>query len=348
MREVDVAIVGAGLAGTTLTWQFLNAGLDVVLIDKGKPSTCSRIAAGLMTPITGKRFAISWEWDSFWPEANAFYRDVENRTTSSFFSQIQMLRLFQSDAEREFFENRQEQFGDLLISTSPEIDSTLFVNNFGGFEMLGGKLDVPGYLDASKRYFKNEGRFLVAEINPATSISVEGDHVLLRDADVFAKHLVFCLGYSKLNSEFFPAVRFNPAKGEILTVSMEQNFSRIVHSGIWIAPASKETFQVGATYDWEDLSRETTLAARDFLTMKLDEIFKGNYEVIRQDAAIRPAMHDFRPVVGFHSENPRIGILNGLGSKGSLMVPRLARMLTSHLADGSPIPCEVSIQRWFD
>ena len=51
----DVIIVGQGLAGTTLAWHLREAGQRVLVIDACEPVTSSKIAAGLITPITGQR-----------------------------------------------------------------------------------------------------------------------------------------------------------------------------------------------------------------------------------------------------------------------------------------------------
>ena len=63
MPERDAIIVGQGLAGTTLAWCLLEAGLSVLVTDREEEVTSSKIAAGLITPITGQRLALSWQVD---------------------------------------------------------------------------------------------------------------------------------------------------------------------------------------------------------------------------------------------------------------------------------------------
>ncbi len=347
-RKVDVIIVGQGLAGTTLAWQLLNAGLKFVILDREEETTSSRIAAGLVTPITGKRFAKSWLWDFFWPEASDFYRDIERRTKTDYFVECPMLRLFKSTEEREVFEQKQSDFENLTITTDPGIPPHLGNTEHGGFEMQGGRLQVSEYLNCSRRFFTSINAYIRENINAAEDIDLRADGVHLPKLGLLARRIIFCQGFQSEPLRYFEPVRFNPAKGEILRVNFDRECDRrILHSGIWVAPDNETSARVGATYEWDDLSSEPTAAALDLLTSQLDQLLQVNYKVVDQRAAVRPTMHDFRPVVGVHPQHEQIGMFNGLGSKGSLMAPRLARLLSENLLHGTPIPPEVSLSRWF-
>ena len=347
MRKVDIAIIGGGLAGTTLTWRLLDAGIDVALIDNEHTSTASRIAAGLLTPITGQRFAAAWEWDNFWNFARNFYRDIERRTQTEFFREVPMLRLFRSEAERNHFRERLPRLAPLITSTSPRFDPELLKTQCGGFEMLGGRLDVTAYLNASRSQFRNINSYVNCEVDPARDLRDKGRLIAISAADVIAKKVILCLGYSNFNSACFDNVRFNPCKGEILTAQSSANLTSIIHHGIWMAPEDETRFKVGATYDWEDFTTAPTPRAEKSILELLHEFFLPECRIVGHQAAIRPTMHDFRPVIGMHPQRSHIGMFNGLGSKGSLMAPRLAQLFVESLVNHAPIPQEVSLARWF-
>src|SRR5690625_7436448 len=61
--HVDAIIVGAGLAGIHLALAMQRRGLDPLIIDQEKPSSSSTVAAGMINPITGRRFALTWVYD---------------------------------------------------------------------------------------------------------------------------------------------------------------------------------------------------------------------------------------------------------------------------------------------
>ena len=54
-----IMICGQGLAGTLLAWELVRLGSRVVVVDPGETVTSSKVAAGIVTPITGKRVALS-------------------------------------------------------------------------------------------------------------------------------------------------------------------------------------------------------------------------------------------------------------------------------------------------
>src|SRR5436190_1596500 len=108
MERLDFVIVGQGLAGTTLAWQLRRRGQRVLVIDHEGGGSASRIAAGLVTPVTGKRLAKSWRWDELFPAAVTFYRSLEAEIGGAFFHQRPAVRLFADEAERDEFERRAE------------------------------------------------------------------------------------------------------------------------------------------------------------------------------------------------------------------------------------------------
>ena len=86
-------IIGQGLAGSAIAWRLHWSGESVLLIDADEPDTASRVAAGLITPVTGKRLVRSPDFEQYWKEATSFYRRVEQTTGTAFFEETPMIRL---------------------------------------------------------------------------------------------------------------------------------------------------------------------------------------------------------------------------------------------------------------
>ena len=70
------------------------------------------------------------------------------------------------------------------------------------------------------------------------------------------------------------------------------------------------------------------------------------FTIVDQLASVRPATLERRPFVGLHPKYPRVGILNGMGTKGCSLAPFFARQLVQHVMNGSPITVEADVRRF--
>ncbi len=336
----DFVIIGQGLAGTALAWSLLRRGRSVLVVDRGRGG-CSRLAAGLMTPVTGKRLAKSWRWDEFYPTAAAFYRAAEADTGAALFHQRPALRIFANEAERTRYAQR------AATGREPVIRPAWFDAPLGGFEMDAARLDVPRYLDASRDHFRTHGAYLAAEVEPR-DVEPTATGVRVPSLDIDARTLILCRGFDATADPWFGSIKFNAAKGEILAVRIPGVAEeRVVHRGIWLAPDGDDVFRVGSTYTWEPLDPIPTPEGRAEIESKLRAFLRVPFEVIDHRAAVRPVIDAGFPVLGRHPLFPRLAYFNGLGSKGSLLAPFFANQLAAHLCGEGDIEPEVNVSRFF-
>lgn len=349
MATWDTIIIGQGLAGTTLAWQLHAAGQRVLVVDRGEKITSSKIAAGLITPITGQRIALSWCIETFLPAAREFYRSVETLTNSSFFHDRRAVRLFTKDDERERWQERcgRSEFARHLSSPQPNplLEVDLAETSGGGFEMQTAQLDVAAYLLASMRWWEGHGCHTVAKVDWKRDVkfSAEGASVL----DHHGRRVVACEGYAAVRNPYFDWVPFKAAKGDILTVKFSMPLPpRAVHAGIWMAPTrDPQVFRVGSTYEWVRLDQEPEEEQKIYLSERLRSLVKVPFEVIDHQAAVRPIIHESKALLGMHPSHDCLGYFNGLGSKGSLHAPWFAGRFADFLVGGVPIPMEIDIQK---
>ncbi len=343
----EFLIVGQGLAGTTLAWQLLRRGRSCYIVDRESGPSASHVAAGLITPVTGKRLAKSWRWDELYPAAVAFYRWVEAETGERFFYQRPAIRLFATTAERDEFYRREATILRGLVQPITDIPDT-FAAPLGGFEMPdAARLDVPCYLDCSREYFRHRGLYQRVEIN-RRELPVAGT-------------VIFCCGFTPEPDPWFGRISFNAAKGEILTLRIPQlRESRVVHRGVWLVPAEatdtacdhtpltspSELFYLGATHTWQPLDAIPTAEGRAELENKLREFLRLPYEIVAHRAAVRPVIDAGYPVLGRHPEHPQLAFFNGLGAKGSLLAPYFAHQLAAHLCGEGEIDNSVNVRKY--
>ena len=59
-----ILIIGGGLAGMALAWRLHERGVPFLIVDRDEPLTSSKVAAGLVAPITGLRLTLNWRYDT--------------------------------------------------------------------------------------------------------------------------------------------------------------------------------------------------------------------------------------------------------------------------------------------
>jgi glycine/D-amino acid oxidase-like deaminating enzyme len=342
MTAYDVLIVGAGLAGTTLAWELRWRGLAVQVIDRDEPVTASKIAAGLLTPVTGKRLAPAWRYAEFLAAAEPYYRRVEQEANADLFSRRPAVRLYQSEVERVRFEKKRSAM-ETVRDPSPPLADSQFDQPHGGFEMTdAARIRVADYLRLSRVAFAD--RFQVASIT-AEDLRISDDEVTVPRLDLRVKFVVFCQGFWMRENPLFRGVQFVPAKGEILTLRVPGlTEDRVVNRGVWLLPLGGGLFRAGATYDRDRLDHAPTAAGRDEICSRLRAFLRLAFEVIDHVAAVRPVVDERKPVLGFLPDRPRVGVFNGLSSKGALMAPFFARQLADAIQGVGAIEPHVELR----
>ncbi len=342
-------IIGQGLAGTTLAWHLLRRHQDILVLDQENSVTSSKVAAGLITPITGMRLAISWRFRELLQTAEQFYRHIERETASRFYHQRGMIRFFTSNREQERFTKRleTEEFGELVQRPISSFDRNLFSSPMDGFEMpRASQLYVSQYLDVSREYFLERQCYRSACVDLNNDILLTASGVQLPRLEISATQLIFCRGAEDRKNPWFSQIKFKPAQGEILTLEIsELQETRIINQKSWLAPMPENKFAAGSTYEWNQLDSKPTADGKEQITSNLKQLLRCPFQIIDHRAAIRPALHDQKPIIGRHPRFKQLGIMNGLGSKGSLQAPWLAKQLTNHLCDDAPIDPQVDLNR---
>lgn len=323
----------------------MEAGERVLLLDADLPNTASKIAAGLITPITGQRLALSWRVDEMLAAARAFYARIERRTGAAFFYPRPAIRLFQNDEERAIWDKRKssDRYDKFLSAPQPDVllDPAIGDASGGGFQMETGQLDVASYLAASREHLAVG----TADVDWSRDVELHDDHVIVLDAP--ANRVISAEGFAATRNPHFAWLPFKGAKGDILTIRFDGPMPiECLHRGIWLVPAAEQnTFRVGATYDWDNLDGEPSVEGRAEIEERLRDFIRMPYEVIDHQAAVRPIIRESKALVGLHPAHARLGFFNGLGSKGALHAPWFAKTFADHLTQGTPLPPDIDLRQ---
>ena len=345
--EKDYIIVGQGLTGTLLAHALLEKGKTIHVFDNHHKGASSTVAAGIINPVTGRRFVKSWKIDELIPFAKKRYQELEVLLGAKFYYPKNVLRVFFSAKDENIW---------LEKTGAPHLEKyVLETDDLGAFEgkiktgvgigeiQKSAQMDMPLLLKKSKAYFLNKK---IINVEPFDYQQVKmGDGVVFYK-NIKAKKIIFCEGQQGRNNPWFGHLPFEVAKGEVLLIKIpDANFDKMLKHKLFVVPLPDGLYWVGSTYDWNSTDDLPTEKAKLNLIEKLNKILTVPYEIIDHQSAIRPTTFDRRPFLGLHPQYDCLAIVNGMGTKGTSLAPYFVQEFVDFLLEGKMINKEADAFR---
>ncbi len=351
--ETDYLIIGQGLAGSIIAYKLALLGHKVCIIDNKRIGSSSNIGHGIISPITGTRFAKSWSELSIQDNAISFYSELEKTFNTSIISSKPMIRFIYNDFEYKQYHSKSSkpEFNSYFKRPFTKDSQNIHVNhNFGGFHLNTYSVSISTLLTQLKQ-------FLIKTTDYREALF---DHSILKDSiksisadtpvsykDIKARRVIFCEGYQITNNPFFNTLPYRHVKGEVLDIYCETLDETTIYSnGKWLLPIGNNKFVFGATYDRHDMTHEATEHGKKRLTRLLSEFLKHPFTITGHRVGIRPSTTDFRPIIGRHPNFDRLFVFNGFGSKGLSLIPELAHQFSLFLNERKPLDANISLSRY--
>lgn len=338
----DFLIVGFGLAGLSIAkhLESSNSKFDIV---SDTSQLSSRIAGGILNPIAVKRMKPAWRVEEFLPYAKTFYQSLNKEFPKNIF-QNKTLQVFIHDIEQE---NNWYQAND-KARLNPYISSEIYRNKNQNLniETLGqikaASIDLTHLFQYSKLYFQKQ---LIDETFKYDELIINDGYISYYKRSY--KHVVFCEGYGVSQNPFFNNLGIYGNKGDYLIFeSKELQLQDIYKAKYFLIPLGNNLYKFGATYQRQPLNHHPSSTAKTQMIEALKKMINVPFKIINQVCGIRPTTKDRRPVVGTHKNFKNLHLINGFGSRGVMMSPRLGQMLVSHILENKPLDPEVSIDRF--
>ena len=348
MKKIDSILVGQGLAGSILALELIKQGKTVLVIDRTEISQCSKVAAGIYNPVVFKRLTQSWMADKTLPVMFDFFKDAEILFDTKLIHQTKIARVFGSEQEEVLWKKKAvNELSDFIEKDIHEAKNEYnFLKNNYGFVAESGFVDVPAFLSHTKAYLERSNFFL--------NDTFIYEDLIIHDHEIHYKNiacnkLIFCEGHLVTNNPFFKELKFKPAKGEVLTIYCEElKITSIINKDFFILPLSlAHCFKVGATYNWIDLTDTPSDEARNTLLEKLNTVIPFPYKIINQEAGVRPATIDRRPVMGNHPAHKNIAVFNGFGTKAVMLAPYFAKHFCNFMFLNRELYLDVDVKRFY-
>lgn len=347
MKQVDYIIVGCGLASIAFCEQLRAHNKTFVVFDDSSQKS-SLVAAGLYNPVILKRFTEVWKAKEQLELAMPLYAKLEKDLTIKIDYKLRILRRFTSIQEQNKWFTASDKPSletflstQLVKNTNSEIDVP-----FGFGEVLhAGRIDTETLILGYKDFLKQndsieESTFLHNKIQfKANSIQYKNWN---------ASQIVFAEGFGVKQNPYFKKIPLTGSKGEILTIKApELKIDYAIKSSVFVIPLGDDLYNVGATYDNEDKTNTPTESAKEELLSKVKTFITCDFEVENHVAGVRPTVKDRRPLVGRHSEIKNLYVLNGLGTRGVMIAPYVAKELFNFIENDEVLDSEINVNRFF-
>lgn len=355
-NSCKILVLGQGLAGTVLARTLQQKGAVVSITDpfniegwgRGErlvpPSLpASVVAAGIINPVTGKRFAKSWRFDDFFPAARQWYGAFEKSLGVNIWQELPILRLLASNEEENDWAARcaMPDFAvHLAMADGAAAWTTLLKPGFRFGQILqAARVELLPLLRAYRQLAQREGFFL------RQPIPAKMEHLLLE-----YDFVVYCEGAGSAYNPYFAQLPWVLSKGEALLIRFENPgasaIQQMLKKKIMVAPLGDGLFWCGSPYEWHFDDALPSPHGKAFIEDNLQDMLAGAYETVDHLAAVRPTVKDRRPFIGLLPTEPRIGIFNGLGTKGALLAPYWANHFAEHLLEGRELDATVDVRRF--
>lgn len=348
--KTDFLIIGQGLAGSLLAWELLKRGSTVLIVDNGLENA-SLVAAGLINPVTGKRFVKSVDIEILLPDARGCYSHLSGFFHQQFFVEKPMLRILSSEGDRINAEKRLDKidYQPYLGTIQPATSSPENVATPYGYleQKQTGYLLTRPLLNCLKEFLISRNSYLKGDFD-YQDITFEPD---LRWKDIYPGQIIFCEGYRATQNPWFRWLPFQPVKGEILTLRHQTNLpDKILNNGNWLIPLNDREIKVGATFDRENLNTQTTEKGRNELLSGVGKLSPGltHTTLIKHQANIRPGTLDRHPFIGRHPKYSQLAVFNGFGAKGTLQIPWYSCHFATALLRETPPLASCDIRRYYE
>jgi len=344
---IDYLIVGCGLAGISFSEIALKNNKSILVIDDNS-QVSSRVAGGLYNPVILKRFSEVWKAEEQLNLMEDFYNKIELKLKIKANFKLPILRKFFSIEEQ----NNWFAASDKPL-LAPFLSTRLIFNKFSGIDspydygevLHTGYVDTALLLDKYHEYLI-ENNYLLKESFDYSKLIINDDSLEYKNYK--AKNIIFAEGFGLHANPFFQDLPLDGTKGELFVIKApELNLDVIVNTSVFILPMGNGFFKVGATYNWKDKTDLPTEEGKKELVERIKEIINCDFEIVSHFGGVRPTVRDRRPIIGTHNKYTSLHILNGLGTRGVMLGPAMAKDLFYYIENKTALDPVIDIERFY-
>jgi glycine oxidase len=354
----DVVVIGGGLIGTATAWRLAAAGLDVALVVGERSAAASRVAAGMLAPVTETTFterallalnqASSRRWPTFSDEVveasgqPSGLRQGPTLSVASDADDSARLRTFADYLDRQGLENERLVSREcralepllaptvrsgLLVPTDWSCDNRVLLDALTVAAQRAGVREVTGFVH---RVESVDGRVTGATLADGTTLAT--------------RRVVLANGAWAGQVDGLPPVPVRPVKGQVLRLDpgrfpgpglTVRAFSR--GNEVYLVPrASGREVVVGATVEEQGFDHRVTAGGVYELLRDAREVIPmtAEYALAETSVGWRPNTPDNAPIFG-GCRLEGLSLATGHHRNGVLLTPVSADVAATYVLTGA-------------
>ncbi len=344
--KVDYIIIGSGLAGIAFCEQLKKHNKTFFVFDNGSQQS-SLVAGGLYNPVILNRFTKVWRSQEQLDLALPKYKILENELKTTLNYKTKIFRLFHYEKELKTWlkASKKPELSEFLSLDFKKNTNSHIAAPLGFGEVLHtGRIDTKILVSSYRKKLEQDGLFCSDTFNYN---KIQHGEKIVTYNNITAKHIVFAEGYGLIENPFFNNLPLSGLKGEYITIKAPNlRLNEIIKSSVFIIPLGHDLYRIGATFEKTEKTNTITEAKKTELINKLSKFITVDFEVVNHTAGIRPTVKDHKPLVGRHKTYNKYYVLNGLGARGVMIGPYVARSLYQFIENDTPLNHEINIKRF--
>lgn len=346
----DFILVGQGICGTFLSWNLWKSGAKVLVIDEPRPFSATKVASGIINPVTGRQVVTTWMADELMEFAGDAYTAIGEDIGEKVINKKDIIVFPPSQQMRGAYDKRIGEENSYIKQPSPstfDAFKDVFFSYYGCAIIDPVWLvDLHPLLHGWRKVLRKKN-MLLEEAFLHEHLTINNDAVQYKN--ITAKKIIFCNGVDAFSLPYWQKLPFVCNKGEALIVDIaglpQNNIYKAGNSTI--VPWYDGLWWVGSSYENNFDDALPTVAFKRKKLQELQQYLKLPVTIVDHIASLRPAVAiERRPFVGLHPAIQTVVILNGMGTKGCSLAPYFAQQLTQHLLEGKGIDPLADVKRF--
>ena len=347
--DADLVIAGAGLAGACAALA-LSPTRRVVVLDAGRAGEgASGAAAGLANPFMGRKAKPAWRHAE---ALDALHATLDAADARDLFLASGVLRPARDRRQLDAFRSSAEANELAWFEAEAAAERWPYVQAPHGALWIprGGSVDLGAFVRACLRAAERNGA-VVHEHRALASWRPDGHQLVARTdhGDIRARRLLLALGDGARAMPALAALPLGRVKGQTVELARPAALppdAPAVSGGAYVVPRPDRVL-AGATFEHTFADLRPSPDASSMLAARARDLVPSlSGEVLTARAGVRltvPTSASPRrlPLLGPLPGEPGVWVFTGLGAKGLLTAPRLARLLPDAFENPAALPPEV-------